>query len=271
MRVPFQRAWRMAAGAAAVLAASMGGAQAGVTTFNLSPSSFDGSWRATADNGLFQFWRTGTFNETDGVAATVPYGNSVTTGLNNANMMWYCGATGDLCPAGGPGDLRGDAGLGPPEAYFARGVVIKPGAAATGTIAILADDFFHLWVNGNSVVDGVLDEQNTLHVVDISPYLKEGLNVLAIRALDGYLEAGQTTTCAQRAAGDPGGGWGLVNTLRGPFCRGNRELEWVNVSGSITQVPEPATWALVGVAGVWAGCLGRPRRRKATAAVAASA
>jgi len=224
-------------------------AQAGVLTYDISGGT---QWRTTTDPLLGAQWSIGNFQQTDGIAAWAPYGNSATTTLNSNRMMWNCGSDGALCPGGG------DGGKGPTEVFFGYSLFIKHGATFGGAAALIADDFFDLVINGREVLADTLDGnqdgsgQPVPLVVDLTPYLQEGDNVLALRAMDGYLES--TIDCASR-----GSGFELVSSNLGNFCKGNRGNEYMFVSGSVvTVVPEPGALSLVGMA--IAG-LGVARRR----------
>lgn len=234
---------------AAALALGSTPAHGDMISIDLSAST---SWRATADASLGQQWAIGNFSASDGVAATAPYGNSVTP-LNANRMMWYCGSDGSLCPGGG------DGGVGPTEVYFGRSIFIDPGNAFSGAVAVIADDFFDLVINGIEVVASTLDGHKDANgqpvpiVVNLTPFLRHGNNVLALRAMDGYLES--AAACAQR-----GPGFEAVSSNLGDFCKGNRELEYMFMSGSVVVVPEPGALSLVGLALLVLGFM-RPRSR----------
>lgn len=158
-------------------------AHAGILVYDISGGS---QWRTTESQALGQQWGIGNFQATDGVAAWAPYGNSGTA-LNSNRMMWNCGADGSLCPGGG------DGGAGPTEVFFGYSLFIKPGASFSGAAKIIADDFFDLVVNGQQVKAATLagnqdgSGQPVPLTVDLTPFLREGNNVLALRAMDGYL------------------------------------------------------------------------------------
>lgn len=226
--------------AASLLAGLLFGAaqaNAGIVTYDISGGS---QWRTTEDGALGNLWAIGAFQPTDGVAAWAPYGNSATTTLNENRMMWNCGADGSLCPGGGPG------GLGPTEVFFGYSVFIQPGTTFSGAAAIIADDFFDLVINGIEVAAATLDGHKDASgqpvplLLDLTPFLREGNNVIALRAMDGYLES--PADCSARGAG-----FQSVTSNLGDFCKGDRQYEYMFISGSITVVPEPGALSLVGL------------------------
>lgn len=216
-------------------------AQAVPTIVDLSAGS---NWRTTTDPLLANQWAIGNFDSTDGVAAWAPYGNAATTTLNDNRMMWNCGADGSACTF----DSNGDAlGTGPTEAFFGFSFDVQPGAAVTnGGIAIIADDFFDLVINGVSVIAAVLDDNQVagqpdpliLDFATISPFFQTGENVLAVRAMDGFLLNGASCT----------GGTVTASNL-GTFCQVDRLNEYLFISGNVlvSAVPEPSTLLLFGV------------------------
>jgi hypothetical protein len=208
-------------------------------TVDLSAGS---NWRTTTNPLVGNQWAIGNFDSADGVAAWAPYGNAATTTLNENRMMWNCGANGSDCTF----DSAGNAlGTGPTEAFFGLSFNVKPGAAVTGGgIAIIADDFFDLVINGVSVVAAVLDNNQDaagqpvpliLDFATISPFFQTGKNVLAVRAMDGFLLNGASCTGT------------VTSSNLGPFCKVNRANEYLFISGSVSVVPEPSTLLLFGV------------------------
>ncbi len=222
------------------MAAILGGppaARADTISIDISGGT---QWRTTEDWLLGTQWAIGNFQATDGVAAWSPYGNAATE-LNANRMMWNCGADGSLCPGGG------DGGAGPTEVYFGQAFDIAPGTVFSGAAALIADDFFDLVINGQEVLAATLDNnfngngQPQPLVVDLTPFLRWGHNVLAIRAMDGYLE--DAGACAAR-----GTGFVSVNSNLGEFCKGNRGNEYMYLSGSVLVTPEPTALSMVGLA-----------------------
>jgi PEP-CTERM motif len=232
---------RMAAAAAMALAC-LGGAQASTTVINFDPGT---SWRTTTDRLLGQQWALGNFDSSEGIAVQTGYGNPATTSLPTDSMMWNCGTGGDLC-RDGSGVITG--GDGPLEAFFGFGFRIEEGAQVLAAVlSVIADDFFHLRVNGISVVAAMLDNhingagQPAPLVVDISSYLRTGDNVLSLRAMDGALK-GTATDCEVGVE---------VTSVLGAFCKYDRGYEYVSVSGAAITVPEPSTlWLLGGSLGM---------------------
>lgn len=229
----------------ALACAGVGNAQASLQVFDLSGGS---GWRATLDPMQGQQWGLGNFNPTDGFAAYAPYANPGTTDLDANHMMWGCGAGAALCR-----DVNGEITgyTGPTEVFFARAFSIKPGAHLAGAaLAIIADDFFDLLINGQPVRAALLDDHQkpngqpdpiVLDFATLAPFFRTGNNVLAIRAMDGYLKDPAT---------DCNSGFEAVNSHLGTFCRGDRAAEYLFVAGSAQVVPEPSSLALLGLAGL---------------------
>jgi hypothetical protein len=252
----------MAWACAAAVATLAWPAAASTVTYDLGAGP---QWRATDDVLLAQQWAIGNFNPADGVAATSPYRNSTTDPAIGATM-WYCGAGGSLCP-GGP-----DGGLGPTQAFFATSFPVQAGAAAAGVLRLIADDYVDLVVNDQLVISALLDQHKDANgqpvplLVDLTPYLIAGRdNVVAMRAMDGYLLGGALSCDA---------GYQPVSSNMGDFCQGDNVYEYVAVTGSVTVVPEPPFILLAALLGVAAASLGRDAargaRRRSPAAGAAA-
>ncbi len=226
---------------------------AGLMVVDVSAGS---GWRTTTDSSLGNQWAIGNFNSTDGVAAWAPYGNAGTTDLNENYMMWNCGADGSACE-NSSGTITGADG--PTEVFFGFSFDIKPGAKVSNAgIAIIADDFFVLVINGQEVISATLEGNQKpngqpdpliLDFAMLSPFFQTGTNVLAIRAMDGFLESGNGC-----------GSLTQTSTNLGGFCKGNRMNEYLFVSGSVVVVPEPVTLVLFGLGLVGLGFSRRKRK-----------
>jgi hypothetical protein len=83
-----------------------------------------------------------------------------------------------------------------------------------------ADDYFELWVNGNFVTSGSLTKHYSspykwnLRITDITPYLQDGQNVIAIRANDGCCKLDPATNKCPRK---PDNGSPFDNVYRNVF------------------------------------------------------
>lgn len=200
-------------------------ANAGTVIVDVSAGS---NWRTTTDVLVANQWNNGNFSDTDGVAATAPYGNVATTTLNEERMMWNCGADGMTdCTF----DNMGNAlGTGPDQAWFGLSFEVKDGAAVTdGAIGIIADDFFEFRINGAVVLEAFLSDNQDINgqpvplmldFATLSPFFQTGTNVLVVEAQD----------------------------LIDPF-------EYLFISGSVAVVPEPQTLLLFGLGGLLLGRL----------------
>lgn len=229
---------------------------AGVQVFDLSAGS---NWRTTTDPMLGNQWAIGNFNSTDGVSARSPYSNADTQ-LNANRTMWNCGVDGSEC-LNSEGVVSG--GSGPTEAFFGLSFFAKPGAKITNArIAIIADDFFDLVINGQEVIAAVLadhltpDGQPEPLIIDLEPFLHSGNNTLAIRAMDGFLKG--DGTCESSLSGT--GPFVEVSSNLGSFCKGDLFNEYLFISGSATVIPEPGALHLMLLG--FAGLIYQRRRAK---------
>ena len=109
------------------------------------------TWISTGDPIVGDNWITGSFTTGDGIAATAPYPNPVTTPDDIlpgtlAELMWFCGACQD---AGGT--VTGSDG--PTETFFRFTFDLplnlnSPQFAVTAEALVIADDLFEFYVNG---------------------------------------------------------------------------------------------------------------------------
>lgn len=194
-----------------------------------------GAWRTTTDVLVANQWFNGNFDATDGLAALSPYGNPQTQ-LNQNDMMW---------------SPEGAAAL---EVWFGYSFNVDSKTSITnGLIAIIADDFFRLIINGQDLLTALLvDNQDVngqpvpiiLDFATLQPFFQTGKNVILVQAMDGFLDSGQ--------------GCGVFDprqTSLGTFCKRDLANEYLYVSGAVqlsTVVPEPASIALLafGLAGL---------------------
>ncbi|WP_321393757.1 hypothetical protein [Emcibacter sp.] len=237
--------------AVAAIAAALSTAHANI--IDLSGGS---NWLST-DNGVIGTrWTQGIVNPGEGVPATAPYGNTSTTTLNKNKMMWYCGGDGSLCTVDDDGNASGD---GPIDTFYLRSFYLKSDDI-DGALALIADDFLEVWLNGQFVFNGILEQNQTegqpdpfvLTISDLNlsidsgttlnqadsggleNILQVGWNTLAIRAMDGSLPDDEEG-CVQ---GDE------KIITGGTFCNYNRAFEYLFVSGSV-RADEPASLALL--------------------------
>lgn len=241
--------------AAALLAAGLLAGASGASATQIININSGSQWLSTTDALVATQWFHGNFTVgADGVPATAPYPNLVTTPNDivpgtSAQLMWACGPGSTLCDNTGTN--------GPTEVWFGMPLDLKANPIARlGAAQIIADDYFEFIVNGQFVQTGYLDDhQNPVSGqpvpigIDFTSYLHDGYNWLMIHALDGYFPT-------LGAACDPGYTDRPVQDARGTFCAGDRIFEFAFVDGVIVSVPVPMTAALMG-----AGLLGLVRRR----------
>lgn len=167
-------------------------------------------------------WTQAGYDDSTWAFATSPYPNPFTPSQTlpgtSANWMWNCQS--------GCNPLNGSNG--PVEAWFRFDFSLNLAADSVpliGQAAVIADDFFEMYVNGQFVRSAVLDQHKdpiTGHalpvVVDFANLLQAGQNGIAIRACDG--------------------------SSAGCFDRGNEALLF---DGRIqtNSTPEPSTWLLI--------------------------
>ncbi|MEF8700014.1 MAG: PEP-CTERM sorting domain-containing protein [Candidatus Accumulibacter sp. UW26] len=236
-------------------------AHGGTTVINLQGGA---NWQSTTDGLLATQWNNGNVTPGDGgIPAFSPYSNSATTTLNQNSMMWYCALDTAGCLD------QAENGSGPVEAFFVRQFAIKDGAEISGAFAIIADDFVRLNINGQFVMDALLDDNtdangqplplifdihgfdlslrtgNALDLGTLAGVLSYGTNTFVLQAMDGNLINGgfSVDDCADRN--------GTVRQIPGgrSFCSSDRLFEYAFIQGSMLAVlPEPTTLALLGSA-----------------------
>jgi len=149
------------------------------------PTVVSGShWRAS--DTIESDWETIGFDDSSWSFAHAPYPNiTPVTDLipgTNAEYMWY------------DPESTSNGKQGPIEAFFRYTFNLDPeprNLPLFGNVLLNADDDLEFYVNGQLVFaddDGDLPETvDLVHAVDFSDYLTAGINVLAIRAVDGSL------------------------------------------------------------------------------------
>lgn len=226
-------------------------------------------WLSTTDGLTATQWYFGNVAPGSGIPAYAPYGNSVTTALDQDKMMWYCDSADCATQAA--------TGMGPEETYYVKQFTIGPDSTVSGSFSIIADDFVSVYINQTFVFDAILDSNQdpTLQpvplVFDVSGFdlslvsgialdfgtlsnvLKPGTNTIVLQAMDGSLMDGFWDIDTCRALG------GRAIPGNRCFDRHNREYEYVFVDGSL-KLPEPASLALIGVG--LAGVATSMRRRR---------
>lgn len=189
---------------------------------------------------------------------------------SGAEYMWYCGPSASTC----------DATSGATAVQFQMSFSLPAETGDRlyryGSISIVADDYFALYINKKLVTESWLDDRNAATSINLDPYLLLGQTyTIDIFACDGYKAAGKSAGVTA-----DGGFDGCANTEQ-------RVNHWLLVDGTYTveyntpggavlaqadfrsgeysswqvrAVPEPASGALV-VFGLY-GLLGifRPRR-----------
>ena len=238
---------------------------------NIIDLSAGSEWLATDDGVIGTRWTQGIVNPGEGVPATTPYGNAATNVLNKDRMMWYCGDDGSLCTVDDGGNASGD---GPIDTFYLRTFYLKA-EDMDGALALIADDFLEVWLNGQFVFNGILDQNQTegqpdpfiltINDLDLSidsgttlnqaepdglleNILQVGWNTLAIRAMDGALPDDQGS-CDR----------GVEKIITGgSFCNYNRAFEYLFVSGSV-RADEPASLGLFAFALLGIGLYRRRR------------
>lgn len=143
-------------------------------------------WRVTTNPGVAcpaancKLWTDINYDDSQWQVPVVTISNGVTTPQGSlpgtkAKFMWH------------PDNSA-------KEAYFRYKFTLNSTNKTLPSLAeafVEADDYFELWVNGNFVTSGILaghyssNGQWNPQVADMTPYLQDGENVIAIRANDG--------------------------------------------------------------------------------------
>lgn len=104
-----------------------------------------------------------------GAPPVAPWGNIPNMIGTNAQWIWYLDGTENL------------------DRFFRKTFTIN-GPITSAVVKITADDIYYLYVNGNFV--GYNNLWRTPEIYDISKYLQQGKNVIAVKALDSAYSEG---------------------------------------------------------------------------------
>lgn len=136
---------------------------------------------------------------------------------SSAEYMWYCDPSAATC----------DATSGATAVQFQMSFSLPADTGYRlyryGSISIVADDYFALYINKKLVTESWLDDQNAATTINLDPYLLFGQTyTIDIFACDGHKVAGKSA-----GATADGGFDGCANTER-------RANHWLLVDGSYT-------------------------------------
>jgi hypothetical protein len=212
-----------------------------------------GGWWTTTDTGMGEDWLDGVYSVGEGIHAKRYYYAGKYPGPKNT--AWYCETTLALCHAN-PAVM----------AYFVNAKTL-PTLNNAGDTQMIANDYMELWVNGKFIFNAILEQNmsvtsdpipltvrangNDVYLLDGVPIsvgpidndaLFAGLNVFAIKAMDGYYNYDCGNADAVAVPGS--------TTCFLPTSRVGQYL--------YIYTPEPATWGLFGL-----GALLLAWRRKA--------